>query len=263
MSKVNRKGSGLNKIVSIDLCQNIGLYSTSNNFFVSYKKKEKKKQIELKSKIDIQMSYNTKESSKLKSNLSNKRLGANTPIVSFKMPEDENVVAMRQSLSKIKLKNKSNFSDSNRNLSSLETSEKEDEEENITFNSNSNVRMFSNYEESNMTERKVENNNKSLSKFYYDYSSKCMNNPTEASLEKTIKNFNYSKETNEDIMTNVFNENNYLTDKIAYINLLESYKALKMDFDEISENCVEYKKVIEILKGMLISQVFCLLFRIV
>jgi hypothetical protein len=263
MSKVNRKGSGLNKIVSIDLCQNIGLYGTSNNFFASYKKKDKKKQIELKSKIDIQMSYNTKETNKFKSNLSNKRLGAYTPIVSFKIPEDENVRALGHSLSKFKLKNKSNFSDSNRNLSSLETSEKEEEEENITFNSNSNVRMFSTFGEANSTERKDENNNKSLSKFYNEYSSKCQNNLTEGSLEKTIRNINYSKETNEDIVTNMFNDNNYLTDKIAYINLLENYKTLKLQFDEITENCCEYKKVIEILKEMLLSQVFSLLHRII
>lgn len=257
MSKVNTKGSGLNKIVSIDLCQNIDVYSTNNNSLPCYKNKDKKKQIELKSKIDIQMNYNCKETNKLKSNLVNKRLGTNTPLLSSRIPEEENILAIKPSLSQFKLKNKSNFSDSIRNLSSLETSEKEDDEEKITFNSHSKVKMFSNFVDGSSTERKDEIHNKSLSKFYSEMSHKSNNNIREGSLEKTINNLN-NKHTNKDNMFNMFNENNNIPDKIAYLNLLDNYKDLKLQFDEMRKNCEENEKVIKILNEILISQVICL-----
>ena len=162
--KLKKENSINNKIVSIDLSQNIdGNSHVYNNFHNTFKKNEKKKQIELKSKIDIQMNYYAKGVNSFKSDKNLKRIIAESPIIKFKYPEEE-LNSMNRSKSREKRK-KIN-SDLPKNLSNLETSEREDESLNINSKN-----KFLNLKKSHFdpcNKENVETKNNTVSRFFPD-----------------------------------------------------------------------------------------------
>ena len=179
------------KVVTIDLSHNADYQSIKYNFMNSFKKNDKKKQIELKSKIDIQMNNNkgiTHKSDKLL-----KRIVVGSPVVNLNLQEDKKNVLPSFSMSKEK--HKKTISEIHYNLSNLETSEKEDEEEKVIKYSNTcrktskliNLKPYCMKLDKDFKEQKT-----SMSKFYRDkeFCIKSNRNMTEnISISRTSKNF--------------------------------------------------------------------------
>ena len=247
--------SASNKVVTIDLSNNVDNHQINNNYLNSFKKNDKKKQIELKSKIDIQMNYNSKGNN-FKSEKVVKRIMVGSPIINLNLLEENKLIP---SISRSKEKVKKTFSEIHKNLSSLEISEKEDEEEKVFRNSKT-YQKATKVVNMKPYEMKEDKNYKTISKFYQDNEYCCKSNRNlndfkPNSIKRANNNFQNSMNQIENRVEFQFEKDPSINKvlNLGFTSLLENYNKLKSDFGFLNETCNEYLKVIEILKAVILS----------